>query len=283
MRFLTATALIALTATGAFAADWKEDYQVLKFGILSGENEKDRIARYTPFEEYLERELGVEVEIFTAGNYDGVIQAMAADQIEFAFLGSSSYAAAYTATEGGVEPLLSRLQNDGSTGYFSIIVTRCDSGLNDLASLEGKVLAFADPDSTSGYAVPYFNLAKEVDPKTYFSAIPFSGAHEAGVIGVVNGTFDAAATYMTNETNGIIPRMVTKGMIDEGVACPIWQSPEITSGPFTARANLPEGLKQDMKQAVMDIVEKDNAAFVEMTGGADSTQKDWIEVDHSRN
>lgn len=282
MRFLTAAALIALTATGAVAADWKEDYQVLKFGILSGENEKDRIARYTPFEEYLERELGVEVEIFTAGSYDGVIQAIAADQIEFAFFGSSSYAAAYTATEGGVEPLLSRLQNDGSTGYFSIIVTRCDSGLNDLASLEGKVLAFADPDSTSGYAVPYFNLSKEVDPKTYFSAIPFSGAHEAGVVGVVNGTFDAAATYMTNETNGIIPRMVTKGMIDEGVACPIWKSPEITSGPFTARANLPESLKQDMKQAVLDIVEKDNAAFIEMTGGADSTQKDWIEVDHSR-
>jgi phosphonate transport system substrate-binding protein len=282
MRFLTATALIALTATGALAGDWKQDYQVLKFGILSGENEKDRIARYTPFEEYLEAELGVEVEIFTAGNYDGVIQAMAADQIEFAFFGSSSYAAAYTETNGGVEPLLSRLQNDGSTGYFSIIVTRCDSGLNDLASLEGKVLAFADPDSTSGYAVPYFNLAKEVDPKTYFSAIPFSGAHEAGVQGVVNGTFDAAATYMTNETNGIVPRMVTKGMIDEGVACPIWKSPEITSGPFTARANLPQGLKDAMKQAVLDIVEKDPEAFKEMTGGEDSTQKDWIEVDHSR-
>ena len=261
MRFLTATALIALTANGAFAADWKEDYQVLKFGILSGENEKDRIARYTPFEEYLEQELGVEVEIFTAGNYDGVIQAMAADQIEFAFFGSSSYAAAYTATEGGVEPLLSRLQNDGSTGYFSIIVTRCDSGLNDLASLEGKVLAFADPDSTSGYAVPYFNLSKEVDPKTYFSAIPFSGAHEAGVVGVVNGTFDAAATHMTNETNGIIPRMVTKGMIDEGVACPIWKSPEITSGPFTARANLPDSLKQDMKQAVLGHCRKRQRCF----------------------
>ena len=97
MRFITATALAALVAAPAMAADWKEDYQVLKFGILSGENEKDRIARYTPFEQYLEKELGVEVEIFTAGNYDGVIQAIAADQIEFAFFGSSSYAAAYTA------------------------------------------------------------------------------------------------------------------------------------------------------------------------------------------
>lgn len=213
-----------------------------------------------------------------------MIQALAADQIEFAFFGSSSYAAAYTATEGGVEPLLSRVQNDGSTGYYSIIVTRCDSGLDDLASLEGKVLAFADPDSTSGYAVPFFNLVNKegLDPSSFFSAVPFSGSHEAGVQGVVNGTFDAAATYMTNETNGIIPRMVTKGMLEEGVACPIWQSPEITSGPFTARANIPDELKADMKQAVMDIVAKDPSAFKEMTGGEDSTQKDWIEVDHDR-
>ena len=181
MKYLITSAVAGLLATSVVADDWKQDYQVIKFGILSGENEKDRIARHTPFEEYLERELGVEVEIFTAGAYDGVIQALGADQIEFAFLGSSSYAAAYTATDGGVVPLVSRLQNDGSTGYYSVVVTRCDSGLNDLASLEGKVLAFADPDSTSGYAVPYFNLAKEVDPKTYFSAIPFSGSHEAGV------------------------------------------------------------------------------------------------------
>lgn len=285
MRLLTTTALIALTAsvaTTASAQDWKDDYQVVKFGILSGENEKDRIARYTPFEEYLEKELGVEVEIFTAGNYDGVVQAIAADQIEFAFFGSSSYAAAYTATDGGVQPLVSRLQNDGSTGYYSILVTRCDSGLTDLASLEGKVLAFADPDSTSGYAVPYYNLSKELDPKSYFAAVPFSGSHEAGVQAVVNGTFDAAATYMTNETNGIVPRMVTKGMIDAGEVCTIWKSPEITAGPLAARSNLPAGLLEAMTAAVVAIPEKDPAAFIEMSGGADSTQKGWIEVGHDR-
>lgn len=282
MKYFVTTALAGLLATSVVADDWKQDYQVIKFGILSGENEKDRIARYTPFEEYLERELGVEVEIFTAGAYDGVIQALGADQIEFAFLGSSSYAAAYTATDGGVVPLVSRLQNDGSTGYYSVVVTRCDSGLNDLASLEGKVLAFADPDSTSGYAVPYFNIAKEVDPKTYFSAIPFSGSHEAGVAGVVQGTFDAAATYMTNETSGVIPRMVEKGMIAEGEACPIWKSPEITSGPLTARSNLPQGLIEAMRTAVMEVPEKDPAAFKEMSGGETSTQKGWITVDKER-
>ena len=112
MKYFISTTLAALMATSAVANDWKEDYQIIKFGILSGENEKDRIARYTPFEQYLEKELGVEVEIFTAGSYDGVIQALGAGQIEFAFLGSSAYAAAYTGTDGAVEPLISRLRKD---------------------------------------------------------------------------------------------------------------------------------------------------------------------------
>ena len=118
-----------------------------------------------------------------------------------------------------------------------------------------------------------------------FSAIPFSGSHEAGVAGVVQGTFDAAATYMTNETSGIIPRMVDKGMIAEGEACPIWKSPEITSGPFTARANIPQSLKDDMKAAVMAVGEKDPEAFRMMTGFTEddpNPQTGWIEVNHER-
>lgn len=285
MKLFNTTALALLVASAAVAQDWKDDYQVIKFGILSGENEKDRIARYTPFEEYLERELGVDVEIFTAGAYDGVIQALAADQIEFAFLGSSSYAAAYTATDEAVEPLVTRIREDGSSGYFSVVVTRCEDGYEKLADLEGKVLAFADPDSTSGYAVPYFNIAKEVDPKTFFSAIPFSGSHEAGVSGVAQGTFDAAATWQNNAVDGRWQRMIEKEMITEGEICPIWESPEITSGPFTARVNLPQGLKDTMQQLVLDIAEKDPEAFKAMTGevdGAPNPQVGWQATNHER-
>ena len=285
MKYFISTTLAALMATSAVANDWKEDYQIIKFGILSGENEKDRIARYTPFEQYLEKELGVEVEIFTAGSYDGVIQALGAGQIEFAFLGSSAYAAAYTGTDGAVEPLISRLRKDGTTGYYSVVVTRCEDGYTNISDLEGKVLAFADPDSTSGYAVPYYNIAKEVDPKTFFSAIPFSGSHEAGVAGVAQGTFDAAATWQNNETQGRWQRMIDKGMLDDGVICPIWESPEITSGPFTARKNLPQSLKDVMKETVMAVGDRDEAAFKSMTGWkADdpNPQVGWIEVNHER-
>ena len=62
--FAAAVSAAVLAASPALAESWKDQYKTVKFGILSGENEKDRIARYTPFEKYLENELGVDVEIF---------------------------------------------------------------------------------------------------------------------------------------------------------------------------------------------------------------------------
>ena len=138
-------------ASPAVAADWHAKVKEVRIGILSGENEKDRMARYDRFKVYMERALGAPVKIFTASDYAGVIQAMAAKQIEFAFLGSSAYAQAWKETDGKVEPLLTSLQPDGSTGYYSVVVVRCDSPYKKLEDLKGKTLAFADPNSTSGF------------------------------------------------------------------------------------------------------------------------------------
>ena len=90
-------------------------------------------------------------------------------------------------------------------------------------------------------------------------------------------------SYSTTRT--VIQRMVDKGMIEQGVICPIWESPEITSGPFTARKNLPQELKDAMKAAVMSVQDKDEEAFKMMTGWKaedPNPQTGWIEVDHER-
>lgn len=284
MRFMTTAALCALITTPALA--WKDDYQTVNIGFLSGENEQDRLTRTAPLKAHLESTLGVNVEIFLAGNYDGVIQAMAADQIEFAFLGSSSYAAAYTATEGNVQPILTTQNLDGSTGYYSIVTVRCDSGYTSIDDLEGKVLAFADPDSTSGYAVPYYNLSQQgYDPTSFFSAVPFSGSHEAGVQGVVNGTFDAAATWQDTPLSGVWQRMEQKEMIEPGQVCVIWESPEITSGPLTARNNLPAEMIEELAAAVetFPTADPEGWAFYNSTDAADDNPTvSYVRVDHDR-
>lgn len=282
---LLAASLLALAAP-AMAEDWRDDYQVVKFGILSGENEADRIQRNEPLRAYLEAELGIEVEIFTAGAYDGVIQALGADQIEIARFGSSSYAAAYTATNGGVVPTLTTLRADGNSGYRSIVVSRCDSGITSLEDARGMVHAFADPDSTSGYAVPLFNMVtvEGIEPEEYFSAVPFSGSHEAGVQGVVNGTFDTAATWQNNESDGVFQRMVNKGLIEAGIVCAIWESPEITSGPWTFRANLPADMIEDITVALEEFAAKDPEGFDMREGNAgnDNPAVGYMRVSHDR-
>ena len=99
--------------------------------------------------------------------------------------------------------------------------------------------------------MPYFNFVKMgIDPKTYFAAIPFSGSHEAGVQGVANGTFDTASTYQENDVDGIPQRMERKGMVEPGLICKIWESPEITSGPWTFRKNLPPEMIEDITAAI---------------------------------
>ncbi len=216
-----------------------------------------------------------------------MIQAIAAEQIEIGRLGSSAYAAAYTATDGGVMPTLTTLRQDGTTGYYSIVVTRCDSGIETLADAEGKVHAFADPDSTSGYAVPYFNMKERegIVPEEFFAAVPFSGSHEAGVQGVVNGTFDTAATYQTNENAGVYQRMVDKGMIEAGVVCKIWESPEITSGPWTFRKNLPAELIEEVTAAIEAFPTEDEEGYRLYSSWTEDNPNPavgFMRVDHDR-
>lgn len=285
MRILLTAALLAATSLPVSAQNWKDDYRIVRIGITSSENEADRMKRYEPWKAYMEKTLGVEVELFTAGSYDGIIQALAADQIEVASVGSSAYAAAYTETNGGVVPLLASQEMSGATGYYSVIITRCDGPYKKIEDLKGKAVAFADPDSTSGYAVPFYNLVQQgFNPNEYFGSVTFSGSHEAGVQGVVAGSFDAAATYISDidGKDGVPVRMVNKGMIKDGEVCKIWTSPEITNGPITVRANLPQDLVAAIKDAYMKAPEADPVAFQSISGGDTSNKKGYVEVNHER-
>ena len=49
-------------------------------------------------------------------------------------------------------------EKDGSVSYISVMVVRADSGITSLEQMRGKSLAWADPNSTSGYLIPRFAL-----------------------------------------------------------------------------------------------------------------------------
>ena len=243
---LAAAALPAMPFAARAQSGWRAQFRELRYGIISAENERDAIARLQGLSAYTERKLGVPMRVTRGTDYAAVVEALRANQLEFAHLGPAAYALARRAVGERIVPLLRHRAHDGSEGYFSVVFVKADSPFQTLADLRGRSFAFADPNSASGFAAPSYFLRKEgIDPARHFGRTGFSGNHEQSVIAVLNGTYDAAATFWTNETSGNIQRMVEKGMIQPGTTRIIWRSPLIPNSPTVTRAEVPEDLRRD--------------------------------------
>ncbi|HEY4044875.1 MAG TPA: PhnD/SsuA/transferrin family substrate-binding protein, partial [Rhodopila sp.] len=66
-----------------------ETLKQFRVGILGGENTQDRLARYDGFQKVLQAHLQMPVTLFPAADYAGVMQGIAAGQLEAAEFGAS--------------------------------------------------------------------------------------------------------------------------------------------------------------------------------------------------
>jgi phosphonate transport system substrate-binding protein len=273
-RILFTMVLLSWIIGGAFAngdgeegsqemGSWQEKYPTLVISAVSSENEADRLARYKYMQDYLSEQLGVQVDFYSASDYAGTIEAMAAGKVHIGRFGTASYARAWRVTEGGVQAVLCDLNPDGSSGYHSVIWVREDSPYQSIDDLAGKSLAFADPNSTSGYLVPtyYLTTAEDKAPNEYFGETGFAGNHEGAILALLDGTYDAAANWYTNENRSNVQRMAAKGMIDDSKLRVIWKSPLITNGPWAVLDELPEDMVQDFVNAILSWPENDPEGY----------------------
>jgi phosphonate transport system substrate-binding protein len=191
-------------------------------------------------------------------------------------LAPPGYAGIYLQDPDAVEPLYTTMQIDGSLGYYSVMYTLADSGITSLDEMEGHSLAFADPNSTSGYLVPSYELAAEegLDLETYFSETGFGGGHEQAVIAVLQGQYDAGVTWTSGVgdinmgySRGNLRSMVDKDMLDMSEIQIIWQSNLITNGPRVIRADLPQELKDLVMGAMMQLQVADRDCFDAINDG----------------
>ena len=273
---LTTVAIAAMAFTGATTA-YAEDLKDFRIGILGGENEADRLRNFQCMVELLPDAIGVEeVSLFPAADYDGVIQGLLGGTLDYAELGASGYAKVYLSDPNAVEPILTTIQTDGSTGYYAVMVARKDSGIASLDDMEGKKLGFADPDSTSGFLVPSVSLPGDIGKPIdeYFGETGFGGGHENLVLEVVKGNFDAGTTWSSGVgkfedgyTAGNLRKMVDKGILDMGDLVQIWQSPQIPNGPIVVRSTMDPDMKQKFKDFMLALPENNPDCFAAIQGG----------------
>ena len=284
-KLLLATAAVAAIAAGSVSAQAQDVFRV---GILGGENEADRLRNFQCLVDQLPEAIGVkEVKLFPAADYDGTIQGLLGGTLDYAELGASGYAKVYLTDPNAVDPVLTTVQTDGATGYYSIMLARKDSGINTLEDMKGKKLGFADPDSTSGYLVPSVALPAQLGAKVedYFGETGFGGGHENVVLEMLKGSFDGAVTwssgvgaYADGYTSGNIRKMVDKGLLDMDEVVEVWKSPLIPNGPIVVSNKLDQDTRAKFITWMKALPESDPACFSAIQGG---DYKGYVDVDQS--
>ena len=184
--------ILPLLAFGGSAALAAEKIDTLRFGLLPTEEAVEMVRQFQGVADHVGKAVGLPTTIFVSQSYNALIEAMEAGKIDVAYLGGSTYVAAYNKGLGVVPMAVARLQ--GRTYYKSCIITRPDSGIKTLQDLKGKSFAFVTPTSTSGGVGPRFYLNKNgINPEEFFKSLIYAGKHDSVFLAVKNKKVDAGA------------------------------------------------------------------------------------------
>lgn len=267
--------------------DWAAQLPVLRIGMLGGENDADRLARYDGYRKLLETTFEIPIKLVMAADYAGAIQAFAAKQIELGYMSPSAYASAWIQSDGDVVPILVTQEQDGSTSYVAAMYTRADSGITSLADMKGRALAWSDPNSASGYLIPRAEFrAGGIDPEAgrYFGRTGFAGGHEQAMVAVLNRQYDAGVAWTSGigdpaggYSRGVFRMMVDKKMVNMADLRVIWTSRPILNGPMVLRRSTPQSFQDDMLafHLALPKAHPDIYRAVDMGVG-----KGWVPVKH---
>jgi len=261
---ISACAIAAVVVAGAYMTGIFESgnpgKQTLKIGLIPAEDQLDMLKKFEPVERYLERELDVNVETFTATDYSAVIEAMRAKKIDIAYFGPFSYVLA--AERANAEAIVTGGTDTGEVAtYHSRIITHKDSGLNSIDDLKEHAnevtFAFVDPASTSGNLIPRgYLLSIGIDLDKDFKECMFAGGHDAVGLSVKSKNVDAGAMYDIGYN-----RLIDSGAITPEEVIVIWESDPIPKSPVAVRGDLDPALKKRIQQDFVDMPKKDPGAM----------------------
>jgi phosphonate transport system substrate-binding protein len=162
--------------------------------------DSDKIAdTVAPLADRLGEELGIEVKSQVMTDYTALVEAMGANQVHVGFIPAFGYVLANEQYD--VQVILKSIRY-GSGTYKAQYLVRADSGIESLEDLKGKVWAYADQGSTSGYLFPAnqlmeeFGLASAAELESdFFSGTTSTGGHDNAAIAVYEGDADVATTF----------------------------------------------------------------------------------------
>jgi len=196
-----------------------------------------------PLVKYIENETGSRVELVVPTNYAAVVEAIANDRVDIAYLGGFTFVQA--SRRAGVRPLV---QRERDQNFHSVFITQPRSGIRSLADLKGHSFAFGDVNSTSGHLMPaYYMREANVDPGVLTKAL-YTGGHDATALAVANEKVEAGAMDEL-----VFANMMKSGKITPNQVKVFYTTPAFFDYVWAARKGLDRKLSDGFASAFLKL------------------------------
>lgn len=223
----------------------QQSIKELKISAIPDENPQEMLRIYTPFADYLTKEVGLPVKFTPVVDYAATVEGLAASKLDMVWYGGfTSVQAAYRAK--GARRIIMRKEDAEFKSHF---ITRHDTQIRSLIDLKGRTFSFGSVSSTSGHLMPrYFLLKAGVNPEKDFSKFSFSGAHDATAAWVEAGRVDAGALNFL-----VWDKLVETKKVDTNKVVVFWTTPPYVDYVWTVRGRLDKSIVDRISNAFLKL------------------------------
>jgi len=246
---------IAFGPAAMVGASWAQDStaRVLRFGTTPVFLD-DQVGFLARWAHYLSSVVGMRVEFVSRRSYRDIMGLLRKQELEAAWICGFPWAMNKAWLRGLSIPLYK-----GQPLYQSyLIVPESDRSTSSIVDLRGKVYAFSDPDSNSGYLVPRTTLIKAgVDPDRHFARTFYTWGHRNVVSAVATGLAQGGSVdgYVWDTLRGVAPALVEKTRV-------AWRSDSYGFPPLAVRASLDTETEHRLRGALLGMVNDVNGKLL---------------------
>ena len=219
--------------------------KVLRVSAIPDEAPTELQRKFKPLGEYLSKATGMKVVFTPVSDYAAVVESLATNKLEMAWLGGFTYVQAKIRTNGTAIPIVQRAEDAVFTSQF----VTADPAIKSLADLKGKTFAFGAPSSTSGSLMPrYFLQQAGMNPEKDFKTVAYSGAHDATVAFVAAGKADAGVL-----NTSVWDKLVESKKVDTSKVRVFATTPTYFDYNWTVRGNLDPAIVKKLTDAFLAL------------------------------